>query len=118
MANSMAGVTKRFRTPVPASKRADIARAAHLETKSRELLYASIIARLWPSFLTVPTREDALFPYLVCIDTPAGRLAYKLTESDRTGFQHVTETREKDDAPSSSADKFARLLHLATEGWI
>ncbi len=110
-------IQKRVRKPVPASQSRDAARAAHQDTLGREMLYAGILARMWPSFLTVPQREDALYPAVLCIDTPAGRIAYRLRADDLPGFEHVTERRPKDDAPCSLSDKFARLLHLSVEGW-
>ncbi len=108
---------ERQREPVPASVARDAAREAHRQTVVRELLYAAILSRLWPSFRTKPERDDPKFPQVVCIDTPAGRIAYKLTAEDLEGFEHVTEWREKDDQPCSSSDKFTRLLLLSVEGW-
>ena len=103
---------ERQREPVPASVARDAAREAHRQTVVRELLYAAILSRLWPSFRTKPERDDPKFPQVLCIDTPAGRIAYKLTSDDLDGFEHVTEWRDRDDAPCSATDKLARLLDL------
>ncbi len=102
---------ERQREPVPASVARDAAREAHRQTVVRELLYAAILSRLWPSFKAELKRQDPKFPCVLCIDTPAGRIAYKLSVEDMEGFEHVTDWRE-DDAPCSATDKLARLLDL------
>ena len=99
-----------------ASERLTAARAVKDDAIVRELCWAAIGSRLWPSFITAPSKPQKSFPWLLCIDSPAGRLVYRLSEEEREMFTHLEE-RENDGVPCSGGDKQARLLHLALEGW-
>lgn len=104
-------------TSKTATERMEGARAAHRDTLASVILWAAIGSRLWPSFLAPPGKADAMFPWVLCIDSPAGRIAYRLTEADLPAFAHVVRLEQNDQVPCSKDDRMARLLHLATEGW-
>lgn len=105
-----------------ATERADIARNAHVDTRTRELLWAGIGARMWPSFVA-PTPDlrdgskDDLFPAVLCIDSPAGRLSYRLSKDEIDAFAHVPSRDTYDGLPCTQIDKMGRLLDLCMEGW-
>lgn len=111
-----------WKQQLTATEKMDAARAATLEARTRDLVAAGIYARLWPSWMA-PTKgkggnPDAMFPLALHIDSPAGRLSYRLAEGDMPVFEHVTERRrEPERVQCTQADKTARLFHLATEGW-
>ena len=66
-----------------ATERMTAARDATLDILTMELCYAARFAsREWPSFLAPTERPDALLPLVLCIDSPAGRLAYKVSEAE------------------------------------
>ena len=51
---------------VPASVRADRSREATKQALARELAYAGILARFWPSYITEPLKPQPGFPFLPC----------------------------------------------------
>src|SRR5258707_7501571 len=98
-----------------ATERMEAARSQTMDSLTCELALAAIFAtRAWPCFLCAPLRQDARFPYVLCIDSPAGRLAYKVTDEEVNAmFKHV-QIAPNDGIYASKADRFSRLLHLAT----
>lgn len=80
------------------------------------LLHAAILSRIWPSFLTMPIKRQRNFGWLLCIDSPAGRLAYRVTDEELPMFEHL-ERKENDHVECGAGDKFSRLMHLATDGF-
>lgn len=104
------------KTVKTATERMDIARAAHQETKAEIVLLASILSRVWPSWVSPPLRPDGKFPKIVCIESPAGRLTYRLAEDELSAFEHLDE-RPNDAVACSTVDRRALLNLLATEGW-
>lgn len=118
----MASPKPHWKQAQTATERMEAARAATLAARDRDLVAAGIYARLWPSFMA-PTRDrnglpDEMFPLALHIDSPAGRLSYRLAEGDMPVFEHVTERSDKPETTKcTQADKVARLFHLATEGW-
>ena len=99
---------------VPASVRADRSREATKQALARELAYAGILARFWPSYITEPLKPQPGFPFLLCIETPAGLLAWRVTEDEIEGFKHLT-CRPNDGRKAE--DKVPTLLALAMDGW-
>ena len=83
---------------------------------ARELLYAGILARLWPSWITTPTKvkQNPAFPLLLCIETPAGLLVWRLSEAESVFFDYV-ERRANDGRPADH--KEGTLYALASDGW-
>lgn len=83
---------------------------------ARELLYAGILARLWPSWMTTPRhpKQNPSFPYLLCIETPAGLLVWRLTENESIFFDWVV---RQDNDGRTAEDKEGALYALASHGW-
>ncbi len=101
-----------------ATERMEAARDATMDGLTCELALAAIfMSRAWPSFVAAPLRQDQRFAWVLCIDSPAGRIVYKVTEGEREAMlSHVPE-KPNDGIHASKADRLSRLLHLATEGW-
>lgn len=101
---------------VPASTRAERSRQATKYVTARELLYAGVLARLWPSYITTPIepRRNPSFPWLLCVETPAGLLVWRLTDDEVVFFDYVT---RKDNDGRKSENKEGTLYALASEGW-
>lgn len=104
-----------FGRSTSATERLDAARAAKQEAISRELCWASIGSRIWPSFLMPNATKQQNYSWLLVLETPRGRLVYRLADDELTAFDHLERKRENDGKPH--ADKLATLLWLATEGW-
>ncbi len=83
---------------------------------ARELLYAGILARLWPSWIAEPSKpaQNPAFPWLLCIETPAGLLVWRLSEAESVFFDYI-ERRANDGRHAE--DKEGTLYALASEGW-
>lgn len=107
---------KDWRRHLTSTEKMDAARAATQDARVRETAYAAILARIWPSQIGHPRREDALFPHMLLIESPAGPLTYRLSDDDLGGFEHVPRSREEITA-NTQIGKLTVLLHLATEGW-
>lgn len=75
----------------------------------------AIIGRLgWQSYITEPRTKQANFPAVLMLKTPAGWLAWRLSDEELPLFDHL-EKRPNDG--TQQEDKEAVLLHLASEGW-
>lgn len=100
------------------SERLEAARNVKQDAISRELAWVAIVcrARLWPAWISLPRKPQRGLPYLLNIDTPAGRIVYRLAEEEYPMFQNL-EHCPNDGESCDKSDKMARLLHLATEGW-
>lgn len=101
--------------PVPASVRAERSRAATKAATARELLYAGILARLWPSYVTTVIRENPEFPWLLCVESPVGLLIWRLSIEERPFFEWIA---EKPNAGERAIDRTPLLMALAADGWI
>jgi hypothetical protein len=88
------------------------------DTLARELLWVAIVCRegIWPAWRSAPAVPQKTFPELLHIDSPAGRIVYRLAVEEIPMFEHL-ELRDNDHEECTGGDKMARLLHLATEGW-
>lgn len=95
----------------------EIARSAHKMSLTREILWATIASRIWPSFLAPALRPDDKFFAVLCIDSPAGRIAYRVTQDEYDMLRGHLGLHDNDGVECSPVDKISRLLHLATEGW-
>ncbi len=100
------------------AERLEGSRDVKADTVARELLWVAIACRegIWPAWRSDPRVPQKTFPELLHIDTPAGRIVYRLALEEIPMFEHL-EKRENDGAVCTGGDKMARLLHLATEGW-
>lgn len=94
------------------SERLEAARAVKDDAVIRELCWAAVGSHIWPSFLCPPQKPQPLFPWLLCLDTPAGRLVYRVADGELHMFEHL-DRRPNDHVECTGGDKMARLLHLA-----
>ena len=99
-----------------ATKRMEAARAVTQRVVNREILAAAIFSRVWPSHLARPRVEQVNFPFVVCIHSPAGQLAWRVHQDELPLFAHLKEA-PNDGQDYTADDKRVRMLHLATEGW-
>jgi hypothetical protein len=91
-------------------------REATKAVAARELLYAGILARLWPSWVTTPShpKTNPAFPKLLCVETPTGLLVWRLTADEAEFFDYVAQ-KENDGRPAGHKEGI--LYALASEGW-
>src|SRR6478752_4348138 len=97
--------------PLSATARKDAAREATKAAVSRELMWASIGSRIWPSYLFKPRQEQQNFPALVCIESPAGCIVYRLSLDELDLFEHITDRRQEGPTDYEAGDKVIALLH-------
>ena len=109
-------LAKQHGKPTTASERMDAARAARQEGMLREVCLASILSRVWPSYVTEPAVKNPDFPFLMVIQTPAGRLVYRVHTEETDLVAHLERKPSPETIPTM-AEKLAVLLHLATEGF-
>lgn len=101
-----------------ATERLIASRGVKDDAISRELAWVAIVCRagIWPAWRSDPATPQTNFLEIVNIETPAGRLVYRLAVDELDMFAHLPK-RENDGVPCGAAAKTAALLHLATEGW-
>lgn len=77
---------------------------------------AGTLARIWPSYVTEPLKpkNNPLFPFLLCIESPAGLLAWRMTADEAQLFHHLP---CRPNSGEKSEDKDGAFLALASEGW-
>ena len=107
-------VTKQGGHASTATERMEAARSVKSDVLMREMCWASIVSRFWPSCLMPAAVEQQNFPFICAIDTPAGRIAYRVHTDELPLFAHL-ERKPNDGREATS--KLAALLLLATEGW-
>ncbi len=97
-----------------ATARMEGARAVSKAAITRELLWAAIGSQIWPAYLAEPRKPQENFPYILCLNTPAGLMVYRVSDEELPLFDHLDrrgiEERE-------SGDKWAILHALAQDGW-
>lgn len=105
-------------TAQSATERLEAARKVKDDAIARELAWVAIVVRsgLWPAWLSVPRRPQSSFLYVLNIETPAGRLIYRISEVEFALFSQLEE-RPNDGLGGGAADKLGILTHLASEGW-
>jgi hypothetical protein len=105
-----------------ATARAERARESTKAAIARELLYAGILARIWPAYVMKPEpsgRGDRneywlrAFPYILAVESPAGWLSWRLSPEEYEGFEWV---QKRDWKGEKVQDRTAILLALATDG--
>ena len=75
---------------------------------------AAILARLWPSYLTAPRYENAEYPALLCVESPAGLLCWRVGADELPLYcflKHRARTTEE------AKDRIPVLQLLADGGW-
>jgi hypothetical protein len=98
-----------------ATERMQRSRAVTQTAMTRELLYAGVLARVWPSYLTEPIKPQPNMPALLCVESPAGLLVWRLSLEELDGFKEWLPYRPNDRRPSE--DKLVALQVLAFDGW-
>ncbi len=101
-------------TTVSASARAERSREATKAAITRELLYAGVLSRLWPAYLTQPCRDNPVFPWLLCVESPIGVIVWRLTEEERPFFEWITDYRTN--TGERAHDRIAILMALSADG--
>lgn len=81
---------------------------------ARELVYAAILARIWPSYLAQVARENPEYPLILCVESPAGMLTWRLSTEEAVFFADWLQERENNGERASDRDP--TLMALA-EGW-
>jgi hypothetical protein len=104
---------EQLRKAKPATLRMEGAHRVAKDAITRELCWAAIGARIWPAHLAPPRTPQQSFTWLHHLDTPAGRIVYRVTDEELPLFDHVLRVKY-DDTPSG--DKLAILHALATVG--
>lgn len=101
-----------------ATARAERSREATKAAIARELLYASILARLWPAYLCEVHGINEDFPYLLCVQAPSGdRLTWRLSPEEYTAFEWLGPVHSN--SGERAKDRTDVLLALATDGsWV
>lgn len=106
-------------TAQSATERLEAARKVKDDAIARELAWVAIVvrAKLWPAWLSVPRADvQTNFPYILNIETPAGRLIYRVRDTEFAIFSQLEE-RPNDGLGGGWTDKMTILTILATEGW-
>ena len=98
----------------PATSRMQGARRAKRDAIDRELLLVAILTHLWPAHLAPPSKPQRAFSHVLHIETPAGRLCYRLTEDELPLFDHLSTWTKPDPTPQD--DKIA-VLSVLSKGW-
>lgn len=107
-------VTKQGGHASTATERMNSARSVKADAITRELCLVSIVSRFWPSCLMPPLVEQQRYPFVCIVNTPAGRLAYRVHADELPLFSHLQ--RVPNDGVNAEA-KLPLLMMLATEQW-
>lgn len=100
---------------ITATERMARSREATKRAFIREMLMAGILARLWPSYITAcdPRYPNAEYPELLCIDTPAGKLVWRLGTDEAAAFEHLA----RRDREGEAATDRTPVLQALADGW-
>jgi hypothetical protein len=97
-----------------ATARAERSRATTRAATARELLYAGVLSRVWPAYLTAPVKPNDGYPWLLCVESPVGVIVWRLAIDEREFFEWVTE--ERPNAGERAHDRTAILMALSADG--
>ena len=100
------------------SERLEASRKVKTDAIAREIAWAAIVVRsgLWPAWVSVPKVDQTTFPYILNIDTPAGRLIYRLRAEELDMFRGL-QILPNDGLGGGWDEKLGILTLLASEGW-
>ena len=93
------------------AERAARSRAATQAALVRELLYASILSTFWPAHICPAKRANDEYKHVLCVQTPAGLLTWRVTAEELSLFEHLPRREQAINA----TDRTAILLALATD---
>jgi len=75
----------------------------------------ALLSRLWPAHLAPATDAQPGWLYVVCVHTPAGQAAWRVSDADANGmFAHLSMDRNDWDG-HSTLEKYARLRQIGAE---
>lgn len=100
---------------ISATRRAERSRATTRIAFARELMMAGILARIWPSYTTTPPVPNESYPYLLCVQSPAGLLVWRLATDEYVFFQEWVPSRPRHG--EMPKDRLPTLQTLAANGW-
>lgn len=107
-------ITKQGGHSSTATERMKAARAVKRDAVKRELRWVSIASRFWPSCLMPPRNAQSAYPWICIIDSPAGRIAYRVSAEEVPLFDHLK--RKRNDGVEARP-KLDTLTALAMDGW-
>ena len=91
-----------------ATARMEAARRNRQKVLNERQMLISLLSRLWPSHLSEAQRPNAIAQSVVCIHSPAGQLAWLVSDEELPLFDHLERTAGDWDG-HTSADRYARL---------
>jgi len=74
-------------TTLTATEKMERAREMTKRMATRELLYAGVFARLWPSYLAEAKPANDSYPAVLCVESPAGRLTWRVSSEEMPYFE-------------------------------
>lgn len=98
-----------------ATQRMERSRVSTRLSMARELMTAGILARLWPSYLTTPKIPNEDYPLLLCVESPAGLLVWRIAADERPFFEDWIHERPRQN--EQAIDRLPILQNLAENGW-
>ena len=104
------------RYPETATARLQAARSNRLKLIDEKLRLVALLSRVWPSHLSQTAGKDANWKHVVCVHSPAGQLAWKLTDDELPLFAHLKLTANDWDGHRAD-DKVARIDTMIADGW-
>lgn len=99
-------------TTLSPTARAERARQTARLAMARDVMHGAILARIWPAYIA--SSKNADYPYVLCVESPAGLLAWRLDAVDRALLDWLPKRLSELVAVT---DRMPILLHLASEGW-
>ena len=96
--------------PLSATARAERSREATKAAAARELLYGGTLARIWPAYTTNDKRDNPAFPRLLCVESPAGLLTWRLAEDEAKFFDWLP---KRQNTGQLAVDRTPVLMALA-----
>lgn len=102
---------------ISATQRVEISRRATRNAFIREMLYAGLLARLWPSYVVPvnPAYPNPEFPAMLIVHSPAGPLTWRLAADELPSFAHIEHRAAW--SGEKLVDRTPTLLLLTAEGW-
>jgi hypothetical protein len=73
-----------------------------------------ILARLWPAYLIDWTDRNPEYAYLLCVESPAGLLVWRLTGDELPLFEYLPRRARTSERP---IDRLPIMQALAAHGW-
>jgi hypothetical protein len=104
-------------TTLTATEKMDRAREATKRLATRELWSGLIFARLWPAYITPTKPANNDYPLLLCIESPAGLLIYRVSEEEKVIVEDEDWLPTRPNAGEKAVDRTPLLIAIAGGGW-